>query len=85
MSRNAFPAIERELNEAQALREHTAIERADSMATAAKQPLTQGAEQEPRSFHDFRDRGDPLEKREAGARDWEHNQQREFTPGLGRR
>ena len=37
--------------------------------------------------HDFRDvTGDPMEKREPGTwRDWEHNQQRERTPGMGRR
>lgn len=38
------------------------------------------------TFHDFRDRGDPMEKREPGSwSDWEHNQQRERTPGCGRR
>lgn len=39
---------------------------------------------EPFECHDFRDHGDPMEKRDIGAAsDWEHNQQRERTPGLG--
>jgi hypothetical protein len=41
----------------------------------------------PEESHDFRDTtGDPMEKRDRGsASDWEANQQREHTPGLGRR
>ena len=36
--------------------------------------------------HDFRDQGNPMEKRDIGvASDWQRNQTKEHTPGLGRR
>ena len=38
------------------------------------------------SFHDFRDRGDPMEKRDPGSwSDWPNKQDREYVPGMGRR
>ena len=50
----------------------------DSKAAPARQEC-------PKSFHDHRDRGDPMVKVYDDWRAWDRNQQRERTPGCGRR